>query len=788
MSIILKKALSDLRLYPSRFALVAFALVIGVWGVGSILVSYYVLSRDLSQNFLNTQPAHAILTSSDFARLDLAALRSRPQIAAAEFRDYSLQRIEVAPDQWLPLWLYGVADFEQMSLARLTPEEGAMVPVPGSLLVERDALRISNFDTVRQPRVRLPQGIRTIPISGITFDPAQAPATQDHFVYAYTDQQSYAQLTGEPLNQRLLLRLHQVTAKAQLQTAVDQLVAQLAEEGIRITKIEIPEPDQHPHQWQLDTLLLLQGSISLLAFTMAAVLVSQLMASLLARQIRQIGVLKAIGASRAQVLRIYAIMVLAVGFVVSLVGVPLAVLSGYGFSYFVAYQLNFNILTTTLPGWLYAALLAVSLMLPLLLSLPALLRGTRISVRDALSDYGITAQARYPATISPWLQHLPSSLVMALRNIARQKKRLAVTVLTMALGVAIFSTGFNVRQSLAELLRETADTMRHDVRVVLKQPISMQDAAVLFHSIENIRKMETWSGGRGEIQHQRLASGRGVGITALPHDSELLQSKILQGRWLRDANAAEMVMNMQAWEGYGSPQLGSELTLVLAGRQVSLTLVGLVEEFDKPNIYLEQQVYHTRVDPEQRVNSFMFAAHDNRYDAVIQLKQAIERRLAASDLPVLEVMSHAERMKIIYDHLNIVLSVLLFFAFTVLLVSALGMASAMGIGIMERTREIGVLRAIGATPARIFKLFETEGLLISLASIVLGLLLSWPLSMVASVFFGDLMLGGASLKFVVSELGLSITLLTTLLFGWLASRIPAQSAVRISTSQALAYE
>ncbi len=785
MNITLKKAFSDIRLYPARFALVAFALVIGVWGVGSILVSYYVLSGDLRQNYRNTHPAHAVLTSRDFGRLELAELRARPEIEAAEFRDLSLHRIEVAPDRWIPLWLYGVTDFHDMTLARVGIEEGEAVP--GQIVVERDGLRISNFQAIKHPRVRLAHGIKQIPISGISFDPAQAPATQDHFIYAYTDQHTYTQLTGEPISQRLILRLRHVTEKAQIEKGVAQLVQELAADGIRITKTQIPEPDEHPHQWQLDTLILLQGSISLLAFTMAAVLVSQLMASILSRQIRQIGVLKAIGASRSRVLGIYTLQVLALGGGASVVGVPLAVLSGYGFSYFVAYQLNFNIFTTTLPWWLYAIFVAVSLLLPLALSLPTLLRGTRVSVREALSDYGISAKQTRP-TGSPWLQPLPRSLVLAIRNTLRQKKRLVVTVLTMALGVAIFSTGFNVRQSLAVLLQETADTMRHDVRVVLKAPISAEQAAELFSPLSNVRKMEAWNGGRGEMAHKLLSNGDAIGITALPHDSELLRPKILQGKWLQGGNRAEMVMNMQAWQLYGSPPLGGSVEMWLEGRQVRLTLLGLVEEFDKPNIYLDQPYFNAQVNSEQRANSFMFVAVDHSYEAVQLLKQDIERLLVASDLPVLEVMSHAERVKIIYDHLNIVLSVLLFFAFTVLLVSALGMASAMGIGIMERTREIGVLRAIGATPGRVFRLFETEGLLTSVISILLGLLLSWPLSSAAAIFFGNLMLGGAELRFVVSELGVVITLFTTLLFGWLASRIPAHSAVKVSTAQALAYE
>jgi hypothetical protein len=61
--------------------------------------------------------------------------------------------------------------------------------------------------------------------------------------------------------------------------------------------------------------------------------------------------------------------------------------------------------------------------------------------------------------------------------------------------------------------------------------------------------------------------------------------------------------------------------------------------------------------------------------------------------------------------------------------------------------------------------------------------------MIASQFFGNVMLGdGALLRFAFSTTGLWITLVTTLVFGWLASRIPAQRAIRVSTRESLAYE
>ncbi len=132
----------------------------------------------------------------------------------------------------------------------------------------------------------------------------------------------------------------------------------------------------------------------------------------------------------------------------------------------------------------------------------------------------------------------------------------------------------------------------------------------------------------------------------------------------------------------------------------------------------------------------MFVAKDKSFDKVIALKKDIEKAIEPSNLQVLYVMMQAERVKIIYDHLKIVLVTIVFFSLLVLVVSAIGMASATSINIMERTREIGVLRAIGATPRIIYDLFVSEGMIASVISICLGLLLSWPLSIVASKFFG----------------------------------------------------
>ena len=112
----------------------------------------------------------------------------------------------------------------------------------------------------------------------------------------------------------------------------------------------------------------------------------------------------------------------------------------------------------------------------------------------------------------------------------------------------------------------------------------------------------------------------------------------------------------------------------------------------------------------------------------------------------------------------------------------------MAISIQERTREIGVMRAIGATPAMVSRRLLREGLPLGVVSLVLGLLAAWPLGEAAAGAFGRLMLGeNARLQFAFSPTGLLAVIGVTLVFAGAASRLPARRAMSIPTRDVLAY-
>lgn len=773
----------ELQLNPLRTLLVVAALVLGLWGAGTPLISWLILEPDLAANFQRTMPPHLILRSEDFARLDLEAFVGRPDVESATLRDFALHRIEVKPDIWLPLYLYGVDDFVADSVSILVPQRGAAVPPAGTVLVERDGLRVSNFDVGSIPRINVGGRLGTMPITGITFDASQAPATQDAFIYAYADRPSWAALTGAPSGQRLVVRLEAVASADDVRRVAARVIADLAVAGVVVTSTEVPRFEEHPHQWQLNTLLFLISAIGALAFAMAAVLVSQSMRAVLARQVRQIGVLKALGATRAQVFRIALTMATSMGVAAGVVGIPVAVVSGRLFSRFVADTLNFDVLTPGVPLGALMTLLLASLVLPSLFSLPTLLRGTRISVRDALSDVRAKAVQARPAR-SP----LPPTLALATRNVLRDRPRLFVTLTSMALGVAIFATGFNVRASLWQLLSNVSRENSYDVVVVLSRPVSRERALAPFGPVPDVARIEMWSGGQGEVQSRVLSTREGVGVVALPRATELLHLNLLEGRWLQPSDELEVVLNQQGWLAYDRPVIGSRFEVRIGAQNAAVRLVGVAQQFEKAKLYVDQADFDARFNQDHAVTTLLFVAQGEGFENVVALKRAVERAVASSDLPVLYVMSHAERGRIIFDHLDIILMSLLLLSFLVLTVSAIGNAAAVGVDVLQRTRELGVMRAIGATPRDITRLLRLEGLLVSLAAIVIGVGLAVPLTSAATAFFSDLMLGeGGRLAPTVSGVGLLVTMLVTSGFGVLATWYPARSALRVPTHEALSY-
>ena len=117
--------------------------------------------------------------------------------------------------------------------------------------------------------------------------------------------------------------------------------------------------------------------------------------------------------------------------------------------------------------------------------------------------------------------------------------------------------------------------------------------------------------------------------------------------------------------------------------------------------------------------------------------------------------------------------------------SLLGLANAMGINVIERTREIGMLRAVGAKRRQIRRMIIAESLLLSLMGVALGVISGIMLSFVMN---GVLEFAGLQIPYSFPAVGLLTAVAAGLICGILAALIPARRASDLEIVAALAYE
>ena len=135
-----QKLWRDLWLARGRTAMMVVAIAVSLFGVGTVLGAYTILTREISRNYLGTNPASATLELDKVDDALVQAVRRRPGIAGAEARASVLARVQVGPDEWRPLLLFVVTDFDSMQISTFRPDGGAWPPPNGTMLVERTAL------------------------------------------------------------------------------------------------------------------------------------------------------------------------------------------------------------------------------------------------------------------------------------------------------------------------------------------------------------------------------------------------------------------------------------------------------------------------------------------------------------------------------------------------------------------------------------------------------------------------------------------------------------------------
>ena len=782
-----RKLWHDVLAERGRFALMLFAVAVSLSAFGAVLGAYAVLTREMAANYLGTEPAHATLElRGDVDAAVLALTRQDPTVAVAEARDVILARARVA-DDWLPLLLFVVDDFAALRLSRFTPQEGAFPPPAGSALLERTASRVMNTGTGGSLQLKTPNGtLTTLPISGLVHDPGLAPAWQERSGYAYVTRQTLRQLGEDGTVHELRVRFRDLAeTMPAIQEAAERLAQSLRRQGFDVTEVRVPPPRQHPHQRQMTTVLFLLLVFSVMALILSGVLVANTLAALLARQVREIGVMKTLGARTGQLAAMYVLLVAAIGLASLTVALPLAGLGMRGFASSIATLLNLALADAWPPAWVWGVQVLAGLSVPAAVAALPVWRACRVTVRDAIDRYGANAD---------WLRASSARWPVALRNVMRRPSRLALTLALLAAGGAMFMTALNVSESWERTIAKVYETRHYDVelRLHLPQPIALRDSLA---TMPGVRAVEAWGyseaafaqPGRIDVSHAYPDRGHGtLAVMAPPPDTRLISFPLRAGRWLQPGDQEAVVLNHAAMAQRPGLKVGDEVLLSIQGQVTRWRLVGIVEEIGAAGIaYVSDQAFARKTGTEGQARLLRVATTATEAEQRAQMIRGIEARLAQAGGRVERAMPLTELRTAMGDHILILIRALIAMAVVMATVGGLGLAASLSISVLERTRELAVMKTLGATPRRLVGMVLTEAQWVGVLSGVGAFALSLPLTALLDALVGGLGFV-APLPFAIAWTPVLGWFALVALVSCLAALPPALRAVRASIAISLA--
>lgn len=772
-----RKLLADVRAERGRLAALTLAVAVALAALGTVLGAWTVLTRAIATNYLGTRPAEAVLElEADIEPDTLARVRARPDVAAAEARAIVEARVRIGED-WRPLLLFVVEDVTRMQLATFAPERGAWPPPPGSVLLERSAFAFAGVELGDSLEVELDGAQRQFPIAGAVHDPALAPAWQERTVYAYATRATAGLHQG--LHALAVDFVGDPDIRA-ITRAAGELGAALAAEGHAVHEIRIPPPRQHPHQRQMAIVLLLLLALAGFTFVLASVVVATSLATMLARQIREIGVLKTLGARRRQLVALYLALVVGLGAIAYLVAVPIAVAGSHAVSARVAQLLNLEIADAVAP-WVFAVLAAAALVVPTTAGLVPVLAAARTPVRVALDSHGAS---RAPRPMRAWWP-------VALRNAMRRRSRAAFVLGMLATAGAMFATSL----ALAEAWRANAAKIRtarhYDIEARLTRAIEREPLAAV-RALPGVRALEVWGHRSAALERVdgidvvRTYPDGGHGSFAMmapPVDSTMIDLPLLAGRRLRDQDDDAVVLNHAA-AAMARAAVGGQVTLSLAGRETVWTVVGIVEEVGASGVAYVTPPAYQRVTGTAPAQLLRVVTETVSAQARADILRAIDRALVRSGAAVEQVLPMAELRNAVTEHVIVFVILLVIAAAILAFVGLVGLAAALGTAVVERTSEIAVMKAVGATRRRIARMIVGEAVALALASWPLAVLLSLP----ATAWIEDLVgrLGFlAPLPFTLSPLSWLGWLVLVVVGAITAAALPARRAAALTVREGL---
>ncbi len=799
-----RKVIQDLWSNKTRTALVVLSIAVGIFAVGSVAGSRVILEQDLTAQYLPSNDRSAQINASNIDDDFIKSIRDMPEVADAQGRFATVFRMKIG-ERRTNLLLYGIPDFNDIRINSITFDSGDHEPPWRQVLLDRGSLELFGVHEGDSLSIELPDGtMRNLGIAGVVHDINAPPPNFSNFGTAFATYDTIAWLGFPKANNQFRIRVSEgLSDRQHIQDVVDKIKKRVEDSGRTFYGFGIQQSPNVHYAWDpvtaITLILTVLGAFSLF---LSAFLVVNTITALMAQQLKQIGIMKAVGAKGWQIGALYMTLVFVFGLISLAVAIPLGALGAQGFAGYISGLLNFDILTKGVPTNVWLIELGVGLLIPIVAALAPVLSGLRVSVREALYSSGLgeskkqksrpSAQPRR-SLFSFVTRSISRPMLISLRNTFRKVGRLALTLGTLTLASAIFISVWTVRDSLTNTLDKSVRVWNYDISVNLEHTQQPEKAVRELLQIPGVTQAEGWITSGGRRLRDDGTESRPISILAPPGGSQLLRPQLVEGRLLLPDDVSGVVVSSDVINDEPDVRVGDQITMKFGPRRFKFEIVGIAENTLAGNVgnsrvmYMNEEGYRKVLAAGPNVSNFIVVTELHDAQSRQAVGAAIEEQFKRLQMRVDNFETISERRGQIEFQFNILVVFLLLMAALLAVVGGLGLAGTMSMNVLERTREIGVLRAVGASDGAVRGIVIVEGLLIGFISWAIGALVAIPISQTLSGAVGQAFLRG-KLAYVFSTNGVFIWLAAVLIIATIASLVPALRASRLTVREVLSYE
>jgi putative ABC transport system permease protein len=791
-----RKVLADLWDNKMRSLLVVSSIAVGVFAVGTIASTYLIISRDIGISYASAHPANIQIWTDPFDKDLLRSIAKVPGVADAEGRQVLEVRVSEDGETWYTYDLFALQSFVDSDINLRFPIEGALVPERYELVIEENPMKENGFGVGDNLQIKLQdESIREVPVVGIVLGQSGGVGDFLSSPKGYITMDTMEWLGQPDYLNRLYVTVSGDSNDEQVIAGVSEVIEDKVEKsGRQVYRTQLNKTNEHPMASIALAILGVLGALGVLILLLSSSLIVNTLNGLLSQHLRQIGVMKLVGARSYQILGMYLILLLSFSGISLAIAIPLGARAGYSFAEFIANFLSFNLLGYRIVPEALLLQVLVALIIPLGAGYIPVRRGSKTKVRRAISEDRAGDQ---PASIG-WLDRLgrrvswiTRPVLLSIRNTFRQRGRLLLTLFTLTMGGAIFVAVFNVRDSMDQYMDQLGEYFLADVTLNFERPYRISEVEQAVYQVPGVEYLEAWAGAGADILDSNDKVMDTMFFLGPPSDSTLIDPYILSGRWLLPGEEKKMTVSDSIWEVYPDLQPGDTLRIKIQGmRTEEWEVVGIFRFTSQADSVLGYSNYEYLSEVLHMTNrSVSFRVVTKEHNLYYQEKIGVEIDQHLSDLGfhVSDVEAGLSTLGEATEAINILVIFLLIMAFLTAFVGSIGLTGTMGMNVLERTREIGVMRAIGAVDMEIIRSVIVEGVLIGIISWFLGAILSFPISYLLLTIV-SLAMFNATVPLALTFQGFLFWLGVVLVLSVLASVLPARNAARLTIREVLAYE